>query len=432
MTRRKVLIVSYWYPPHQAMGALRVAKMAEHLQEHGWSPSVITVSPHDDRYMRAGGLPAPALVSVHRTVDRSLHRWAAAVPGGSAEARTRRRGTLARWAYRLYRGVLCFPDECWPWAVRGYREILGIARQERPDVILSSSPPVSCHLIARRLSRELGVPWVAELRDLWTQNHLLSRPRLLLALERTLERRTLAGARSLVTVSEPLAERLRSLHGKPAIAISAGFDPQPSVEAPRRGSGPFSFVHTGLIYPGRRDPRLLIAALSRLVDEGELRPSDVSVRFFGRNLAYVADLCDEYTSVADSIVIGGEVSHQEALHQQRTADCLLLLEWVDPRAKGVYTGKLFEYLGSNRPILAIAVAGGVIDRLLEETGAGACVASEDEAYRIVRSWIGAVRSGGAVPLIRNEAEVGRYAWSTRARLLSDVLRDGLAARKDCS
>jgi hypothetical protein len=405
------------------MGALRVSKLAAGLVSQGWSPTVVTVEPRGTLYTKAGSLDVPDVVPVVRTPDRSLHHWVlGARPGKSVErkASLSRGGKVPRLAYALYRGVICFPDEIWPWFVRDYTRIRNITEAMSPDVILTSSPPNTCHMIGNRLSRDLDIPWVAEFRDLWTQNHLAMRAWGLRRLERALERRTLRRATALITVSQPLAVQLRALHRKPVYVIPSGFDPRETTDGPV-GSKGLVLTYTGMIYPDRRDPRPLFDAAARLVREGVIASGEMEMRFFGRNMEHVSCLLEEFPTLKGFVFVHGEISHDEALEQQELSTVLLLLEWVDERARGVYTGKLFEYLGAHRPILAVAGRGSVIEALLQETGAGQVVTCADEAYLVLKAWTLSLRAIGRAPIRRDEKAVRGYTWLMQAQKLAKVL-----------
>lgn len=434
MTKSRVLVITYWYPPMMAMGAVRLANLVSRLSQFGWEPVVVTVAPLTDHYMRAGTLCAPEHISVYRTKDLSLYQWVFRVqdcmrrntPKTSARKKGRKRfgeviGFLKRWIYRAFRQLLCFPDECILWRLMGYGEIRQIAQQVKPQAILSSSLPNTTHLIAQRLSQDLGIPWVAEFRDLWTQNHLLKRTPPLRWIERGLERRVIRGASALVTVSPFLAEQLEVFHRKPVYVIPNGFSESAlSIIAPPQANA-LTITYTGMIYPGKRDPQPLFQALTELLQDGALSDQEVEVCFYGRKLEHIERLLEQYPRLASMINLLGEVPHEEALRHQRNSTVLLLLEWTDPRAKGVYTGKVFEYLGARRPILAVGPKNGVMEELLNETKAGVLVSTAGEVKTVLAEWLEAWREKGNVPFHGDEQILKQHTWENRVGKLADVL-----------
>jgi len=438
----KVLLLTYWYPPKQAIGALRLAKWAKYLPEFGWEPVVITVQPRSTLYTQHGALPDELRVGrVYRTRDWSLNEILFALTTRFRRRRTTSaqqpsssasplpvawRRMLTRLGYAFYKQVLCFPDEVWPWLFE-YATIEAIARQEQPAVVVSSSLPNTTHLLAARLARRLRLPWIADFRDLWTQNHVFRRLEPLYTWERLLEQRTLRYAAALVTVSEPLREQLAWLHAKPVYVITNGFDPsdypQPQIPPSSSPEAPLQVLYTGRIYPGKRDPTPLFQALATLRQQGNIAAEDVKVLFYGHRLEVVRQLLQPFPEVEPMVELHAPVPHKEALRLQQQADVLLLLEWVDPRAKGVYTGKIFEYLGARRPILSIGYKEGVIARLLQETGAGVQVAQAKEIEPWIRQWLTEKRREGRPRWRGSEHSLRPYTRREQTRQLADLLAE---------
>jgi glycosyltransferase involved in cell wall biosynthesis len=411
---KRVLIVTYWYPPNQTIASLRLGKFAKYLPDFGWEPVIVTVKPGSDLYLRTGSLPEEIRGAgrVYRTKDYSLGVWAyillnaigkrpqAAFPTTQSYSFYGSRNILARAAYWIYRQWLCFPDECWPWLLE-YPAVRKIVAQERPNVILSSSLPATAHLIANRLASEFRNPWVADFRDPWSHSYTLRRIYPLNRLETALEKKTLRPACALMTVSEPIRDHLARLHQKPAYVILNGFDEEEEARAETRGSdepaseGPvFSMVYTGNIYAGKQNPSSLLNALTALMRRGLLSPQDIRVKFYGRNLNVVSQALQSFPDLKDSVALLGEVSHEQSLREQRVATALLFLEWEDLNDRGVLTGKIFEYLAAGRPILVCGPRGGAIDPLLKATGAGVVVTTSEEAQAVLANWISEFRQTG--------------------------------------
>jgi len=445
--REKVLIISYWYPPKRTIGALRLAKWVKYLPDFGWEPVVVTVAPRTNLYTRHGTLPDEVRCGrVYRTRDLSLNellyafgeRFVDQVVGqrmphdmGLHDSRQgwlffSLRKKIYGFGYMVYKHLICFPDEVWPWLLE-YPKIEAIARKEQPDVLLSSSLPNTSHLIASWLSQNLGIPWVADFRDLWTQNHVFRRILPLHSLEVILEKKTLKPAVTLITVSEPLKAQLENLHGKPVYVIPNGFDPDdfPDETACFNPTWPLRIVYTGLIYPKHRDPSPLFAALQTLLDKGEIQAGEMQIDFYGRRLHVIRDLLERYPSVRPLVRLKGEVPYREALLAQCSADVLLLLEWTDPKAQGVYTGKVFEYLGARRPILSIGPAGGVIEKLLKETQAGVHVQSAEEIVPWLLRWLEEKRRLGYPSFTGKTEAIQRYTRWEQTRRLAEVLSKAL-------
>jgi glycosyltransferase involved in cell wall biosynthesis len=425
---RRVGLITYWYPPNRTVGTLRLAKFAKYLPDFGWEPVVYTVRPASDLYTRAGTLPDelragtvirttdPSLnVRVYRTVRRVL--GAPAFPVSAPGQTGSRMLRLANW---LYRRLFCFPDECWPWLL-GYPALRARLASERLAAVVSSSPPVTTHLLAARLARDLGLPWVADLRDPWVSWPAGSHTRAHGG-DRWIARRTLASASCLTSPSPPECAELSARHGVSVEHVPNGFDPD-DLDRASRCAVTFDrrrwvVVHTGSIFPDGRDPTWFFEALTRLLAAGTLEPGDVQTVWCGRNLEIVARALRRYPHLAPAVELRGEVSYEESLAVQRAASALLLLEDPEPSARGRLPAKIYEYLAAGRPILARACRDGVVAALLGETGAGTVVTTVADAVpamaRLIDAWRRSRPAASVLPEVlarhTRRASTARLAW----------------------
>lgn len=394
----RILIISFFFPPTNAIGAVRVGKLAQFLIRQG----------HDVRVLcgRSTRLPdGPdddvALDGVVRTNWIDVN-WLPLLLAGDRRPAPTEGGAagIAGRLSRLYRAFINLPDGHvgWlPWALAAGRRILD---DWRPDLIFASARPYTGLIVAARLGKRAQVPFVAELRDLWAGNPYDDLPSWRRAVDARLEHRILSSAAGLVTVSEPLAAELRRRYRKPTAVIMNGYDPQdypPHLQPIQDGK--LRIVHTGMIYPGRRDPAPLFEALARLGNEAE----DIRVLFYGRLQGNVVDLANRY-GVRRLVETPGFLAYRDSLAAQASADVLLLLLWNDPREEGVLTGKLFEYLGARRPILAVGYVEGEAARLLRDRKAGITTNSPGEIAAHLLDWLQEKRRTGRVAAL--PAEVG--------------------------
>jgi glycosyltransferase involved in cell wall biosynthesis len=316
---------------------------------------------------------------------------------------------------------LTYPDANKGWTPFALEAISEFNRSQRAHAIISTGPPSSCHVIARKAKSMLGCPWIADFRDLWVQNLAATNAGIALRMQGGLEKRTLRTADALVTVSEPWAERLRERYpDKPSYAIANGFDPDDFASPPPPLTRTFSITYTGQLYQGKRDPSPLFEVLQQLFQNGTVDRGDVRVRFYGPIEPWLLAIVQRY-SLQDVVEMPGKVSREEALLRQRESQLLLQLGWSDPRETGQYTGKLFEYLGSRRPILAVGGARGVMTELLAKTGAGLHALSRAELREFLVSAYAQYRSGGFVPFGASEADVKPYTHREMAHKMSVVL-----------
>ena len=435
---RRVLIISYYFPPGNFIAALRAGKLAKYLQQHYWEPWVLTVE--QGLFPSAGALPVE--IQPEHVIRADLGKWL------TARAKRRRCQTvltdpnkrsnqttpltlsrLARLrgrAWASFSGLFTdirFPDRALPWVLPAIVRGTDLLRHVPFDVIFSSHGPPSSHLVAAALSGRFNLPWVADFRDLWSQNHIQRRFWPLQPMETQLERWVLRRVAQLTTVSAPLAQQLQALHGKPVSVIPNGFDPDDFNLTEPTADQRFRIVYTGMIYPGKQDPAPLFAAIRQLHSTHPALALAIEVHFLGSDPALVMAVAEVYGMV-DQVVVHPRLDNRQAIRWQWAADLLLLLEWNDPAARGVYTGKVFEYLGARRPILAIGVPGGVVESLLRETQSGLLATDAPAAAGfILRHWTRKHEDGTTRLPERNgllEPYTRRHQASILARVLDHV------------
>ncbi|MBO9391198.1 MAG: glycosyltransferase [Roseiflexus sp.] len=419
----QILLLSYFFPPYNIIASVRAGKTATYLHQFG----------HDVRVLTAQPLPYPVDLPVEFPTDRIFAtRWFDISWPHTLATRFRGRGAsvaglvggaqplrspyhLAIRLLDIYRILLAFPDDAIGWFPFGWAQGERLLKEWRPDIIVASSGPPTSLLIAAALRQRHGVPWVGELRDLWTDNHYYTFPMWRRVLETWLERRTLRTAAGLITVSEPLAQTLRLRYDVPVGVVLNGFDP--TDYPPVRRSHPDRFlriVYTGNVYPGKQSAVALFAALQRL----GARAGQVRVAFYGWGVQGMVSIMAEaqHYGVASVLEVKDAVPHQEALGLQRAADVLLLLLWNDPRERGVYTGKLFEYLGARRPILAIGPADNVAAALIRERQAGIVSSDPAEIADHLACWLDMKERGADIPDLPESVAAGLSRQEQTRRL----------------
>jgi glycosyltransferase involved in cell wall biosynthesis len=366
----KVLIVSLYFPPAGGGGVQRPLKFATHLPTLGIETHVL--APDDPKWIHADPeLQPPTNAWIHRA------RYLGPKGRRPAEELHGRQGldriaTQARLAGRRF----LLPDENVSWNLTAIPAAIRIVRKEGIDVVLTTSPPSSVHLVGAAVKRVTGVRWVADLRDSIVAHPHRRAERLAV---RTKERGEAAvaglvarNADAIVAVSEAIAEETRGLNPKgPVVTIANGSDFDDFAGLPYERGERFRITHTGSFF-GKRDPRPFLTAL---VDSG----LDVTARFVG-------DFRTADREWAEQLGLGGRlelhpyVPRRRSLELQRDSEALLLLiPEAAGRGKGVLSGKVFEYLAAERPILASVPPDGAAAQLIEETGAGVVAPPDDPA-----------------------------------------------------
>lgn len=342
---RRVLMIHYNFPPLGGVASVRAAKLATYLREFGWDP--VIVAPRAAAYHEDPSLAVP-----HATLIRTgSFEWAksgrrTALPNlenSGPKPSPRLSHTLRRLVHR----VLYIPDAqvgWYPFALRAGRQVL---REESVDALFSSSPPVSAHLIAKRLHLESGLPWIAEFRDLWTDWRWNGAWRQ--RIDEWFERAIMKTATAVVTVSPTYASALRARGARLVRTITNGFDPEDF--AAGNGSRRDVLTYVGTYYPASQDLSTVLEAFGGL--KRERRIQLYGLQIVGDRSSELARLIDE-AGLADCVDWTGFVSHEESIHRMRASRALLLAGPIvsdQPALRGNVAGKTFEYLASGNAIV---------------------------------------------------------------------------------
>jgi len=424
---KKVLIIAELFH-----ASPRIPGLAKYLPEFGWQPVILTTplgEKPDDRFG-----PPNDFRQKNRVVETFGY-----VSRKDVALRTKERLSLAskksyqyfrpvfRFLYSRYLEIASYPDaeKGWkPFAVKVGKELL---QNEEIDAMISSSSPVTSHIIAHELKDKHNIPWVADFRDLWTQNHNYRYSSLRKLFEKRLELKTLSTANALVTTSPPWAKKLKMLHKKEVHTITNGFDPDFMSDGKVNLTSNFTITYTGQIYKEKQDASKLLAALRDLIVEKSLDPKEVEVRFYGPADQRLQKETGEY-GLSGVVVQYGTISRQASFERQRESQLLLLLNWDDLDEKGVYTGKIFEYLAAQRPMLATGGFGNdVVEALLNETNSGMYCSTVEDIKNALRDSYREYKLKGKVTYNGNVEKVSKYSYREMAKRFVEIL-DGLTKR----
>lgn len=355
----RVLMVSYYFPPLGGMGSVRSAKFATYLPRFGWE--AVVVAPLEGASYEDRSLLVPG-ARVYRTRNLQLgglFRRARGVDTGPSSnsgggGQQRIRAFVHRWLYR--------PDGqvgWYPFAVRAARQAI---RDGRCDVIFSSSFPITAHLVARRLHRETGVPWVAEFRDLWTDWGAFGTRRQ--RVDEATEQSIVKEATEMVSVSRAFADGLLARGASRVAIVTNGFDPADFSGLKSAEGDDTIITYLGTYYPGHQDLDTALRAIGSLAREGAL--PKLRLRFIGKVPGSLRGVIVG-SGLGDAVEETGFVSHEESARYICGSTLLLHagVTSIETNAvRGIIPGKTFEYLGAGRPILFVGHAGGDAAKLL--------------------------------------------------------------------
>jgi len=366
----KVLLVTMYFPPAGGGGVQRPLKLATHLPTLGIETHVL--APDDPKWLhRDEELRPPTQAFVHRA--RYLGPKAR-LP--SEELRGLTGVDLALAQARLAGRRLLLPDASVTWAPTAIPAAVRIVRNEGIDAIITTSPPLSMNLIGASVKKLTGVPWIADQRDSLVLNaDRRFERKMVQAKEKALERvvqLVANNADGIVAVSEAIADELRGFDPSgPVRVIPNGCDFDDFAGLEYTPGDRFRITHTGSFF-GQRNPR---AFLSALASSGL---DDVVARFVGDFRSADRKWVEEL-DLGDRLELLDYLPHRRALELQRDSEAnLLLLPEAAGRGRVVPSGKIFEYLAAERPILAAVPTDGAAAKLVRETGAGIVVGPEDE------------------------------------------------------
>ena len=377
MADRRVLFLAYNFPPHGGPGVQRSLKFVKYLQEFGWHPIVISAALEASLILDTTLLEdIPPGILIRRLPAFSIQR----VLADATSLGLKRVAVLLNL-------LLQIPDPGIFWALKVRQAARELIDAYQSELIYSTSGPNSSHLAARWIHQDTGLPWLADFRDPWSSNLVIPYLPGYRQLNRWLERRTLADADRVVCVSKPwLADLQANLGSCPDkfVTIPNGYDlddlPEPA--RPDRG-GIFTITHTGTLYRNRH-PEGFLEAVRRLFQSGQMEPGQIRVRFIGRD-------SNKNIPQAEWIETIEYLPHNQMVDYLGVTHVLLLLLDTAPENAGNYSGKIYEYIAANRPVLGIVPPGGVAQKLIESTRTGLAVTNDPEQIaaailRLYRDW----------------------------------------------
>jgi hypothetical protein len=419
---KKVLIISYHYYDQKSIGAVRIHGLAKFLPKFGWEPYILTTESNSKD-------PSSTQAKIFDArCETTCIKWKKML-GIKDETSLKERLGIPNQKnkkdgldnlLKIWAEIFTYPCAMYNWHDQAVKLGNELIASESFDAMISSSGPPTCNLIAKDLNEIYGLPWIADFRDLWTQNHYYEFSRFRRFFERRLEFKTLSNADALTTVSKPLSEKLQQLHPEKRIfTIPNGFDPaqiNPGFPLAKK----FTITYTGSLYQGRRDPELLFQALGNMISKGLMDANDLSVEFYGPKENWIEIDAERY-GLNKLVKINGSISRDASIEMQRRSHLLLLLTWNNKDEKGVYTGKIFDYLAACRPILSIGALGGVVEELLKITGAGIHLSSQEDTEKVIMKAYHEYKSLNTVSYHGLSYEIDKFSQIEMARKFSEVL-----------
>lgn len=377
---KKVLIISYYWPPSGGSGVQRWVKFSRYLPANGWKPIVYTPENPElttiDASLAEEIPPETEILKTRIFEPYNIYRnLSGKGKKGSAQKEevnpiNAQKKSLGQKAAMFIRGNFFVPDPRCFWVSPSVSYLLKYLRSHPVDAIVSTGPPHSMHLIAMKVAQKTGLPWVADFRDPWTKmfyfKHLNLSP-WAQKRHRKLESAVLDNATAVVAVSPFVQREFMEMTETPVHLITNGYDEE-DFKQQAFHDGHFNITHTGL-FASDGNPITLWKVLSDLCHEDKSFRELLRIRLAGKTDRKILESVKN-AGLMEQTVDLGYCMHKTAVQEQINATLLILPLRQEPEYKATLPGKLFEYLASRRPILGIGQKDGAMAEILNETEAG--------------------------------------------------------------
>jgi len=430
---KKVLIIANLFH-----ASPRIPGIAKHLAEFGWEPVILSVPINKEGSRNLLGFPSGfnEKVKIIETPYQGDIFWfwrkifkklgfdinQSILNQSKEKIGVNSKKSFIDFAFNAYQTIFGYPDDEKNWKEVAITEGSNIFKKEKFDAIISSSSPVISHIIASKLKKKFHIPWIADFRDLWTQNHNYSYPKLRKIFERKLELKTLQPTDAITTVSPLWAKKLNSLHyNKKTYTITNGFYPEEINDSSISLTKKLTIIYAGALYVENQNPEDFFVVLKELISENVINPEEVEVKFYSGNLVWLKKEIEKY-ELGNVVNIYEKVSRNEILKKQNESQILLLLCWADIKEKGWYPLKIFGYLASQRPILAIGGKGeDMIEKLIMETKSGIYCKNKNEIKDFLKKSYFEYKKDGKVSYYGDLNEINKYSYKEKAKEFANIL-----------
>lgn len=386
MTKKRVLIITYYWPPSGGAGVQRWLKFVKYLREFGWEP--IIFKPIKAEYPELDhsllkDIPEGVEI-VESDIWEPYHLYKAFTGRKKDEKvqagflnESKKPGKLEKIAVWL-RGNIFIPDARKFWIKPGIKSLNKWLSKNSVDTIVSTGPPHSAHLIALKIKQQHQIPWLADFRDPWTQIDFYDKLMLSKRADRKhkeLEKLVLTSADSITTVSKHCALGLNEIIDKKINVITNGFDSSDFQNLALFKYDSFSITHLGSMNPDR-NPFVLWKALAELTKENQEFRNELKIRFIGKTDLSVFEALDK-NGLSEHIDNYKYLPHDQAINKASESAILLLALNNTPNVMGIAPGKLYEYLALKRPILNVGPTSGDAAAIIDDANAGKTIEFND-------------------------------------------------------
>ena len=376
MANKKLLIITYYWPPAGGPGVQRWLKFVKYLPDFNTQP--IVYIPENPTYpIIDNGLQSEVSEKAIILKKKIVEPYGFASFFGKNKTKKISSGIIPNQKKQSFvektllwvRGNIFIPDSRFLWVKPSVNYLKKYIEENKIDTIVTSGPPHSLHLIGLQLKKELNVKWFADFRDPWTTIGYHKVLKLSSSAEKkhkALEKEVLTTADTIIVTSKTTKTEFQAITSKPIEVITNGYDVEKVTKQPLDEK--FTLAHIGS-FLSERNPRILWKALRELIKENPDFKKDFQLKLIGAVSQEVLDTITEFR-LNDYVLNLGYVSHQEAVEHQRKSQVLLLIEINSNDTKSIIPGKLFEYMVSERPIIAVGPEGSDFAEIITSTNTG--------------------------------------------------------------
>ena len=394
---KRVLVITYYWPPSGGAGVQRWLKFTKYLPEFGWQPVIYTPenpeAPVDDPSLKGDIHPETEVIKRPIWEPYNFYKRFIGKNRGdrinagflSEHEKSKKKEGISVWI----RGNFFIPDARRFWIKPSIRFLHKYLLENPVDAIISTGPPHSMHLIALGLKHRLDLTWIADFRDPWTEIDFYNQLRLTRRSDRKhkiQESSVLNGADKVVVIGKTMAERFSIAQKITPVVIPNGYDEADFTKKTEDSGKEFSIVHIGAMNRDRNHPAFW-EAISELIKEQPELTSDLMIILVGKLDVSVLRIISQH-DLQDRVKIEAYLPHDQISPLLQSASALYLPINNTPNAKMIQTGKLFEYLAAGRPILGMGPDDGVAAHIIEECQAGEMIGFTDKVKlkTILKDW----------------------------------------------
>jgi glycosyltransferase involved in cell wall biosynthesis len=425
---KRVLIITYYWPPSGGGGVMRWLKFVRYFREYGWEPVVYT--PENPEMPAVDQSLSEQIPKDLEIVKRPVWEPYTLYKKFTGQKKDRRINTgflaenetpglteeLSVWI----RGNFFIPDARKYWIKPSIKFLKKYLLENPVDAVVSTGPPHSMHLIALGIKKKFDLPWIADFRDPWTNIDFYPKLKLTRWADRKhrkLEMKVLREADRVVTVSWNWAEDFKRIYSREVDVITNGFDAADFSGSPgsNKPDSKFSLVHIGAMNADR-NPDVLWTVLGEMCRDNKTFKEQLEIKLIGSNDISVTSSLEKNGLMGNASIVS-YLPHAEVIHQTRTAQVLLLPLNDTPNVLGIIPGKLYEYLASCRPILCLGPRNGDSSRIIKEAKSGTVLSFDDAPgmAEVLLAWFSEYSETGSV-----ENKAGNIDQFSRKKLTSKM------------